>query len=157
MNNSNNKDPVCKINREITLSDFIAELPDGIILIDEEGYIFEWNPQMETITGTRRQDVIGKYLWEVMPQFTSADKHGKIPLYNLEAEVLHMLKTGQSSRFTGWEKHDLQFADNTHRTIQKMLFPVRTADGHAIAAVIRDITRQKELERSLQESEEKFH
>lgn len=156
MNNSNNKDPVCKINREITLSDFIAELPDGIILIDEEGYIFEWNPQMETITGTRRQDVIGKYLWEVMPQFTSADKHGKIPLYNLEAEVLHMLKTGQSSRFTGWEKHDLQFADNTHRTIQKMLFPVRTADGHAIAAVIRDITRQKELERSLQESEEKF-
>lgn len=44
---------------------------DGIVLIDEQGIIIEWNGGQEEITGVKRDEVLGRSVWDVQCQVTT--------------------------------------------------------------------------------------
>ena len=44
---------------------------DGISLIDDSGKIVEWNDSQEYITGLKREEVLGKFAWDVEFQLMS--------------------------------------------------------------------------------------
>ena len=43
----------------------VESFSEGLALIDEDGLVLEWNPAVERIMGIRREDALGKPLWEV--------------------------------------------------------------------------------------------
>ena len=49
---------------------FIEQSSDGFVLVDEQGCVIEWNQAFEWITGMRREEVIGRPIWEVQYQYT---------------------------------------------------------------------------------------
>lgn len=44
-------------------------LDDGIIGVNTKGLIYFYNDAAENITGLKRGNVLGRYIWELMPQF----------------------------------------------------------------------------------------
>ena len=42
----------------------IEQSTDGISIIDEKGIIIEWNKGMEKITGHKREEELGKLIWD---------------------------------------------------------------------------------------------
>ncbi|BDZ72181.1 PAS domain S-box protein [Methanobacterium petrolearium] len=54
---------------------FIQQSLDGIILLDEQGHIIEWNKGNELITGIKRDDVIGKAYWQVKYDLAPSERH----------------------------------------------------------------------------------
>lgn len=48
-----------------SMSNFILNTPDGIVLTDEKGIVVVWNPAAERITGWGPPQVLGMPIWEV--------------------------------------------------------------------------------------------
>lgn len=51
--------------------------PEAVIVIDEEGKITSWNPRAETIFGWTANEVIGKYLYEIIIPERFREAHQK--------------------------------------------------------------------------------
>ena len=49
---------------------FVQQSLDGIVLLDEEGRVIEWNKGYEKITGMKKESAIGKLFWELKYQLT---------------------------------------------------------------------------------------
>jgi PAS domain-containing protein len=48
---------------EQKFSSFVQQSTDGIVLVNEEGKIIEWNHGQELITGYKREAVLGRSIW----------------------------------------------------------------------------------------------
>ena len=118
------------------LFDLIVEnFPVGLIIIDKNGRILEFNPAAEAITGYKRDEVIGIYCHDVFPgvpcrlkkQKKQRDaKDGKIFLH-LEGTITH--KNG----------HEIPVC-----YIAAPLF--KDSDLKGAIAIFRDISNEKKLE-----------
>jgi len=125
---------------------------DSIVLVGEQGQIIEWNQGTERITGVRREDVLGKDVWDV--QF------GQIPTEHRTADgyeyyktsFQELLKTGQAPWFNKPLENEIQHPDGTRRYVQQVGFPIKTHRGFMMCGFTRDITERKEAEKTLQEA-----
>ena len=117
---------------------------DGVIFIDTEGKIVEWNRAAESLSGRKRStlchqnwsaDLIG-----LRDEDEKAFAKGKCPLFTV-------LKT----RDYDTRKLTIQHRDGTPRIVRAQLMPI--TDDKAVlrgaAMIFDDITRQKNLERAL--------
>ena len=64
----------------------IEQTINGIILIDKNGVIVEYNHAQETITGYKRETIIGKYAWDFQTMITPVEKHNSYIIYQFENE-----------------------------------------------------------------------
>ncbi|HTY37788.1 MAG TPA: PAS domain S-box protein [Bacteroidota bacterium] len=129
----------------------VDESPDAILLVDEDGKIAEWNRSSETLIGFRRQEVIGKYYWDVVWNIMSEEhKTGEV-LALLKKKTLSILRRGRlprgadspalAVRGTGVRGFDYQ------RTVV-----IKTSKGHRILTVIRDYSMEKRNQDNLMQS-----
>ncbi|MCL4500001.1 MAG: PAS domain S-box protein, partial [Chloroflexi bacterium] len=64
---------------EEKLRRFIEYSEDGIVLIDQEGTIVEWNRAQERIVGLKRDEVMGQPIWDI--QFGLVPEEKRTPEY----------------------------------------------------------------------------
>jgi PAS domain S-box-containing protein len=50
--------------------DFTSE---GIIMVDQNGIILEWNKRVEKISGLSRDEAVGRYVWDIQSEFVLPD------------------------------------------------------------------------------------
>jgi PAS domain S-box-containing protein len=125
---------------------------DSIVLVGEQGQIIEWNEGSERITGVRREDVIGKDVWDV--QFGQMPEEYQIPqaYEHYKASFQELLATGQASWVNKPLENEIQHPDGTRRYVQQVGFPIKTHRGFMMCGFTRDITERKEAEKTLQEA-----
>jgi PAS domain S-box-containing protein len=117
---------------------------DAVITMDSHRRIITWNKGAEEMYGWSERDAIGKVLHELLQTF------GGISIPAMD-KILH-----QEGR---WEGELSRMARDGHRLIvdsRQVLFRSRTGSPACILAISRDITRRKEMEEDLRESEEQF-
>jgi PAS domain S-box-containing protein len=116
---------------------------DGILLLDGTGTIQVWNPAMERMTGLPSDLTVGRRVHRVLTEqvrvaeeavgegWLTARAHGEraAPVHDAEAELRHIDGTVRAVR----ESHALVFDDRGRCT------------GDVV--VVRDVSRQQELER----------
>ncbi len=141
---------------EKKLRQIVEESVDGIVLMNEEGDIIEWSPGQERITGMARSDVMGAKAWE---------KFSKIcptigPLsdtYDYFKKTFSVgLKTGTGPWIKEPREYDIIDKNSSKRIIQAVFFPIETEKGFMLGSISRDITKQKQIENALKESELRF-
>jgi PAS domain S-box-containing protein len=114
---------------------------DGILLLDQDGVVQVWNPAMETMTGLPTQLTVGRSVDRVLTssvrlgtetvrgRWLIDEAHEGAPVRDAQARLRHV----DGSERVVVESHSLVFDDRGRCT------------GDVV--VVRDVTRQEELER----------
>lgn len=118
---------------------------DAIVTKDLNGIILSWNASAERIFGYREEEVLGRPITIIIPP----------ELYAEEATILSRLRAGQ--RIDHFET--VRITKSGERVLISLtVSPVKDASGRIVAAskVARDVTRTKQVEQALKESEERM-
>ena len=134
---------------EQKLRQIIEQAPDGIVLTDEQGIIIEWNPGMEKIVGLKREDALGRKLWDVKYQSATEEQKQEVSYEQVEIMMTDLLKTGQSPWLNCLSEREFQRPDGTRRNSQVLTFLIKTNKGYMMASITRDITSHKRMENEL--------
>lgn len=144
---------------EQRMVDIINFLPDPTFVIDTQGNVIAWNNAIEKMTGIKVEDMEGKGNYEYGIPFYGERQPILIDLVHL----LHNEKKGVNAEIQCHNGH-LSQENFCPRVGENGAFLYGTASllydtqGNPVGAIesIRDITRSKEIEKALKESEEKF-
>lgn len=118
---------------------------EGVILINEDGYIIEWNSAQEQITGITRTEAVGSPAWEIQFRILPKAQRNQDAAEHLKQSIFQILKTGQfSSSQSGEIKIETVYGEP--RTLLQNAFPIKTNRGYRFGIVLHDITERAHLE-----------
>lgn len=129
---------------------FVQQSLDGIVLLDEEGRVIEWNKGYEKITGMKKESAIGKLFWELKYQLTPPERRTLKRLKHLMKLQLEALETGRAPFLSQIHETDLIRTDGEIRYIEQVAFPIKTRLGYRVGYVTRDVTHRKQIEEALE-------
>ncbi|OPY24263.1 MAG: sensory histidine kinase AtoS [Methanobacterium sp. PtaU1.Bin242] len=148
------------LESERRLTDIIDFLPDATFAIDREGKVIAWNRAIEEMTGTPKEEIMGKGNYAY-----------SIPWYGERRPVLIDLIRAKDSEFSS--KYD--FIHKMGQTLTAEVFvpsvyegkgaylwvkasPLLDNKGHQYGAIesVRDVTNRKKAEDALKRSEKRF-
>ncbi len=115
---------------------------EGMILIDEQGFIIEWNRALEQFTGILRSETIGIPAWEVQLRLLPKARQNQITTEHLKQALFQILKDGRHSSY----EVKIETASGEPRTILQNAFPIKTKKGYRLGILMHDITERARLE-----------
>lgn len=144
---------------ERRLADIIDFLPDPTMVINQNGEIIIWNHAMETLTGVKSDDILGKDDYEYSIPFYGTKRPMLINLVlqpNKESEKLYSSFTVEDHTVIAEVHVPLLKPGGLYLWLKAT--PLCDEDGRVFGAIesLRDVTDRKLAEIALKESEEKF-
>jgi PAS domain S-box-containing protein len=112
---------------------------DGITLASEKGLVTEWNNVMESITGIRKVDAVGKPLWEIMYQILPEEKRLPEVRDQLVQSISDYFVTGEAPWLNAAMKTSVQDSNGEVKVVRQLSFPVRTGAGYMLGIFIHAI------------------
>lgn len=136
-----------KINEQevARLAAIVQSSSDAIISKKLDGTITSWNTAAEKMFGYSANEIIGKPIATI------------IPPDQMEEEIEILSQIGKGLGVYSFETRRLR-KDHTEIDVSLSISPIKDNAGRIIGAskIARDITRQKQIEKQILESEEKF-
>jgi PAS domain S-box-containing protein len=137
---------------------FFEQSWDGLVLINQEGTITEWNSAAEQVTSITREEAIGKPRWDVL--YAVAPEEERIPetYESLKSKILHLLHDHpEDPPPSQLQERTLQRTDGSRCIVQSLIFPIKSEGKRLMfGGIMRDITKSIEMQRALQENEQRF-
>jgi len=126
----------------------IENLSEGMLLLDEQGRIIEWNPAQAALTGFKPGDVVGKPVWDVQFQLTPECNRTPDFYEMMEHQSRSILTSGEFANFNRPQTGVIHSKDGDVKHILQTSFPIQTDSGkYRIGAIMRDITSQRLAEK----------
>ncbi|HEX7556381.1 MAG TPA: HD domain-containing phosphohydrolase, partial [Leptolinea sp.] len=120
----------------------VQQMSDGLVLLDENGTILEWNSAHARITEISAKDAIGKNISEFFPLVGISDKYG-LKIENFKAGLVQAIETGKSEGFNTPFEISISTRTGQIRTVLQTIFPIMTTNQLRIGILTHDITEQK--------------
>lgn len=142
------------------LTDIIEFLPDATFVIDQNKRIIAWNQSCETLTGVKKETLIGKDDYAYAEPFYGEKRPILIDL--LDAPAPELESTYAYARRKDYKVYAESFFPNLRAGQGAHLWgvasPLYDQDGRRCGAIesIRDITEQKIIEEALRSSEREY-
>lgn len=154
------KDRDALLESERRFSNIINFLPDATFAIDSEGRVIAWNRAIEEMTGVKAVNILGKDNHEHSIPFYGKRQPILADLVlkpDREAEKKYSFITREMDRFIAESISPLK-VNGKHIYIWAKASPIYDIDGNITGVIqsIRDITEQKQAEKKLIESEERY-
>lgn len=120
---------------------------DAILIVDENGRIFEANPSFYRVFGYERDEIIGRELTLIIPSEFHEDFKEMMDKFKREGEhpLAGKIFETKSRR-----------ADGTIISVEMSLTPWTFNGENYTTSIIRDITEKKKMEEELRAREEKY-
>lgn len=139
-----------------TLEGLINNTHDGLVIIDQDGIIREWNPAQEKITLIKQNQALGKYLWDVQDMLSIGSEGLQAYLRNFKEIFDKIAHTGSNP----WEgkilETQLTLFNGERKIIQNTIFSIQTKTGIKLAATVKDITDSQTSRIKLEKSDERL-
>jgi len=138
-----------------TLEGLITNTQDGLVIIDQDGIIREWNPAQEKITLIKRNQAVGKYLWELQ-ELLAFNTGIQSYLTNFK-DIFDKIAHSGSNPFVGKVfETQLTLYNGERKIIQNTIFSIETKTGIKLAATVKDITESQTSRNKLEKSDERL-
>lgn len=134
----------------------VQQSSDGISITDEKGNIIEWNKAHYEATGIKKEDVLGKPIWDVIYKTMPKQRQKGFAKAAIKAGIKIALATGKSGWLEKPKDYQTVHIDGSIKYVQLMSYSIKTSKGFQLVAVTRDITDRRMTEEALLESEEKY-
>ena len=129
---------------------------DGIILVDEQGKITDWNQGQERISGWSRDDVVGQNIWDMHYKMMTEPDKTEMGYDQIREIFKNIIEKGLIPWETPYKEAKICTKEGTQRTIQQLSYPIKTGKGFMLCKITRDITEQVAAKEALKASEESY-
>jgi PAS domain S-box-containing protein len=130
---------------------FIKQNSEGVVLVDEQGIIVEWNQAQERISGILGSEAIGEALWDIQLRMLPPDRRTRATYEAIKDTVLRELTFGRSPAFYQPIDVSVTRPDGAQTFIRQTVFPIKTQLGYRLGSIAYDITEHKIAEKALWE------
>jgi diguanylate cyclase (GGDEF)-like protein/PAS domain S-box-containing protein len=122
------------------LESILANISEGIISTNQHGKIVDLNPVAATMFGFEREELMGRYIWTLIPEAQKNANQEDINTYMIpgKKEVIGLKKNGE--RFS----------------VELSVTEMKFEDSIMFVGIMRDISERKMAEAAVKESETKF-
>ncbi len=133
---------------EARTSAVLASALEGIVTMDGEGLIVDFNPAAERMFGHRRDDIVGRPLADVIipPEFR--DRH--------RAALDRFMRTGEASILGRNLELEALRASGERFPVELTVTEVRMPHTTLFTGFIRDLTERRQAEQQLRETEARY-
>lgn len=131
-------------DREALTDRLFERAPDAIVAVNAAGQIVRANEQVEAIFGYARDEITGQPIETLLPERYRMRHVQQRTGYTAAP---HLRPMGEGLELYGRRKDGREFP------VDIMLSPLDTTEGRIIIAIVRDITRRKQAENELRESD----
>jgi PAS domain S-box-containing protein len=125
----------------------VESAPDAMVITDAQGRIILVNAETERMFGYRREELLGQLVEFLVPHQLRAQHPQHREGYTAHPRTRLM---GEGLELRGLRKDASEFP------VEISLSPLKSAEGTLVTASIRDITKRKQAEAELQQSEERL-
>ncbi len=134
---------------ELKFFQVVSQSPDGIIITGDDGRIVEWNRGEESLTGLKRNGIIGCFIWDIFMEIFPEENR-----YRPEIEsFIKELKTGFEEKNPVFLNRTIEIeilrTDGNRKIVQIVLFEITAREGFLIGGISRDITEMKKMEEAV--------
>ncbi len=126
----------------------------GIILIDSDGTILEWNPAQEKITGLKMTNVCGRKIWDVQYLLSPEERRTPEHLSNLKKYTEELVHNSAEQPVNTYSIVDIQRLDGIHRIVETTVSSLKSQNGLMMSSISFDITERKQTEDALRKENE---
>ncbi|MFW6248909.1 MAG: PAS domain S-box protein, partial [Bacteroidota bacterium] len=140
---------------EEKFKNIVRNSTDAIIIVNPKGSIIEWNKGCEIIFDLSRKEAMGQKLWLFLQNVLSPDSPLKKQSETLKEKIKQALVGGRSEWFKNLSEADIIDKHGNIKTIQSVIFPVKSSYGYLLGMVARDITETKQTEIMLKIAKQK--
>ncbi len=128
----------------------VEQAKDGILIVDSQETILEWNSGCELITGFSRNEAIGEKLSQLFPNLFYQQSW----ILEDAPESLHEQLSRALERVFALERvqaieGQIEHSNGSKRWVQAVIFPIQTEDMLLFGGIARDLTAFKESENRL--------
>lgn len=124
---------------------FIAQSNDGIMMVDPNGSVVEWNPAIERMTGLVRDEVIGQNILMVEARMQGVNRSEVESYYG--SKLREILEGSDVFWYAQPLEKFIYRPDGSQRSLLVIIFPIRTSKGTMIGSIAHDITLRKEAQK----------
>lgn len=121
---------------------FVHESLDGVVIIDAQGRITEWNYGEELITGIPSAEAIGEFMWNV--QYRLAPSGKKTPEFLATARERILKGVEEGTRLRRVQEEEIERPNGERRITQSVFFPIKVGQEMMVGAITRDTTQQRQ-------------
>ena len=133
----------------------IEQSSEGISITSVDGKIVEWNKAEEKITGHKREDTLGHYIWDVQADLRPEKSNLKFAEF-MKKGVLGLLETGTSIWAGKPNETEIARPDGTHAVIESVIFPIKHNHGYMACSISRDVTELRDSKKAQLLSESRY-
>src|SRR5665648_559594 len=135
---------------------FIEKSANGFTMFDEQGLIVEWNQSMEKITGYKKNECIGRTIWDVQFDLSPNEEKNHETYNYLKSYTESIIENPQYHLSGELIESEISNASGEIRFIETILYPISTNEKLFIGSNTCDITQRKQVEVDLHESEKLY-
>jgi len=127
----------------------------GIFISDRNGKIVSWNSAMEKLTEVKTQEAAGQKVWDILYKLTPIEYKNPEFLIVLESRLMSSI---YERPYWKRQVHEQRMStlNGTDITVKVSSFVTASPNGNLLVTVVRDISSQKQAEKSLAEQLEAF-
>ena len=134
---------------QTTISNFIDQSFEGIVIMDNCGRVIEWNNLMEKWTGISRKDAVGVFEMDLNRRCLSEEDYPPEVFEKMYRARIEYIYEGHKKQSTVWEDCIFRL-ENEINYMQAYMFPIYLTDTCLFGRVIHNVTEKRISEMELE-------